>query len=263
LTSTPTNAIQYHGKPGAACDENEAAGCGSELPLSFIGFANVRVKVGETNQQDIKETMMMENPYLNPFGAPIVIASADRTVATPPSILIVATYAVGTIRWTGAQVEGPITSGALGTGTSAASVKGMLTINSTQNEDLVGGTARETGTIAFTSMNPPSLDSKGTFSGNSTIPVAGEQDCSADLGFPSFPAGLGVCTQAGLNSVGKYAVSTLSGGREGDNAEGHHGDSLRLTIAGEYTTTWAVPALAFWATSTGNVTTTQQGDQPE
>jgi hypothetical protein len=231
-TSAPSNAIQYVGPSGTCSSEAESA-C-SELPLSFIGNTNVRLTIGNSAPQNLKETIALENPYLNPFGAPIVIASSDSR------IVIVTTYSVGTINWSGADVAGAITSGTLGGGGSETSVTGTLGVNSTESENLVTGTAVDSGSVALTSMSPSSLDVNGTFYGSSVIPTAGEVDCSASLGFPSFPAGQGVCTSTGFNSVGQFNMSTPGGGG--------------VAVVGQYNTTWTVPALAFSATATGNVT---------
>jgi hypothetical protein len=237
-TSTPANAIQYVGPSGTCSGEAETP-C-SELPLSFVGNANVRVTIGNAAPASLKETISLENPYLNPFGAPIVIGSSDAL------IVIVATYSVGTINWAGADVVGAITSGTLGIGISATPVTGTLGLNSTESENLVTGTAADKGAVALTSMSPSILDVSGTFSGSSVIPTAGEVDCSPSLGFPSFPAGQGVCTQTGFNSVGQYNMSTPG--------SGYRGGSGKVTVVGQYNTTWTVPALAFSTTSIGNVT---------
>jgi hypothetical protein len=244
-TSTPANAIQYVG-PSGVCSGVAESPC-SELPLSFIGNVNVRVAIGNGAPQILRETISMENPYLNPFGAPIVIASLDSR------IVIVTTYNVGTINWSGAQIEGAITNGTLGTGSSATPVTGMLALNSTENENLVTGAAADRGAVALTSMSPSSLDVSGTFSGNSMIPTVGEVDCSPSFGFPSFPAGQGVCTQTGFNSVGQFNMSTPNSGYGGGSGE--------VTVVGQYATTWTVPALAFSTTSTANVTTPANTDR--
>jgi hypothetical protein len=237
-TSAPANTIQYVGPSGTCSGEAETP-C-SELPLSFIGNTNVKINIGNAAAENLKETISLENPYLNPFGAPIVIGSSDSL------IVIVTTYNVGTINWSGAQVAGAITSGTLGTGGSAVRVTGTLGINSTENENLVTGAAVDKGAVALTSMSPSSLDVSGTFSGNSVIPTAGEVDCSPDFGFPSFPAGQGVCTQTGFNSVGQYNMSTPESSLRGGSG--------KVTVVGQYDTMWTIPALAFSTTSSGNVT---------
>lgn len=245
-TSTPANAIQNLGS--GTCSGRAASAC-SELPLSFIGQANVQVTIGNAKPQYMTETMMMENPYLNPYGAPIVIASSDF------DFVIATTYNVGTILWTGVQVAGPVT-GNLGTGTSATPVSGTLTLTSTENENLVAGSATDRGTVALSGMTPSTLNVNGTYTGTSLIPAAGEQDCSPNLGFPSFPAGEGVCTQTGFNSVGKYTMDN-SNYNYSPRDYGNKGNNGQVTVTGTYTTTWTIPALAFSTTSSASVTTQQ------
>jgi len=188
--------------------------------------------------------MRIENPYFNPFGAPIIIASSDL------AIVITTTYDVGTIDWSGAVVAGAVTSGTLGGGSSATPVTGELILDSNENENLVAGTATDRGTVALVSMTPSTLDVSGTFSGTSAIPTTGEVDCSPIIGFPSFPAGQGVCTETGFNSVGRYAMTATNSG-EGSN----------VVVIGRYTTTWTIPALAFSVASTAFVTTSTNSNQ--
>jgi hypothetical protein len=258
-TSTPANAFVVS-PSGGACTGKAAKAC-SELPLSFIGDAHVKVTVGNGRPQAMKETMLIENPYLNPFGNPIVIASLDST------IVIVATYTSGTITWTDSRVTGTIDSGTLGGGSSSSPVTGTLSLNETEEENLLTGTATDRGAVALTGMTPSSLNAAGKFTGNSVIPTAGELDCSTLFGFPPFPPGQGVCTQTGFNSAGQYTMTGSScdnkGNNNGDNNNGDNqgnnkcdkaGDGA-VTIRGQYATTWTIPALSFSTTSTGTVTT--------
>ncbi len=219
--------------PSGTCSGKAVKSC-SELPTFFVGTAVVQTKVGDPTNVS-KTTMELENPYLNPFGAPIVLTSADG------SIFIVTTYDVGTIHWRGSQVQGPIT-GTLGTSTQ---VTGMLSLNSSETEDLVAGTAVDHGTIAFDSMTPAMLNTQGPpgkYNGTSSIPTPNPLfDCTSAIGFPFLSsAGISVCVQTGFNSSGQYSVK--SNGAE------------QVTIAGQYITTWTTPALAFWTASTATVT---------
>lgn len=252
-TSTQANAIIIS-PTGAPCTGEAAKAC-SELPLSFIGNANVQVKFGSAASQTLKETVLTENPYLNPFGNPIVIASADS------AIVIVATYTKGTIVWSGSQVSGAVTSGAFGKESSVGSITGTLDLNSTEYEHLVAGTATDSGTVALTGMSPSFMDAAGNFTGSSVIPTAGELDCSPLFGFPSFPPGQGVCTQTGFNSTGHYVMASNgcdSQGCDGCNSQVH----CNVIITGQYATTWTIPALSFSTVSTGTVTIhgNNQGD---
>ncbi|MDA4116153.1 MAG: hypothetical protein OK442_06330 [Thaumarchaeota archaeon] len=253
-TSTQANAIIIS-PTGAPCTGKAAKAC-SELPLSFIGNANVQVKVGSAASKTLKETVLTENPYLNPFGKPIVIASTDS------AIVIVATYRSGTILWNGSQVTGAITSGAFGAAPSVENIAGTLGLNSTEHEHLVAGTATDSGTAALTGMSPSIMDAAGNFTGNSVIPTAGELDCSPLFGFPSFPPGQGICTETGFNSVGQYTMSNQGCSSQGSNGCDGQGDGgcngqvhCSVTITGQYVTTWTIPALSFSTVSAGILTT--------
>lgn len=237
-TSTQANAIIIS-LTGVPCTGKAAKAC-SELPLSFIGNAKVQVKVGSAASQTLKETVLTENPYLNPFGNPIVIASTDS------AIVIVTTYTRGTIMWSGSRVTGAITSGAFGSASAKETVTGTLSLNSTEYEHLVAGTATDNGIVALTGMSPSIMDAAGNFTGSSVIPTAGELDCSPLFGFPSFPPGQGVCTETGFNSTGQYTMSN-----HGCDGQSH----CKVTITGQYATTWTIPALSFSTVSTGTLTT--------
>jgi hypothetical protein len=246
-TSTPANAIQNLGS--GTCTGRAANAC-SELPLSFVGQANVQVQVGNAKPQYMEETMMVENPYLNPFGAPIVIASSDF------DFVIVATYNVGNIMWTGVQVAGPI-SGTFGSGSAQTPVTGTLTLSSFENENLVTGTATDSGSADLVGMTPTTLNVNGTYTGTSVIPTSTtgnspEQDCSPNLGFAPSAPGTGVCTETGFNSIGKYTMSNVNYYFNSPyNANSNNGQE---TVVGSYNTTWTSPALAFSTTSTATVT---------
>jgi hypothetical protein len=194
--------------------------CTSALPFFFLASSsNVQVTVGGSTQT-VAETMRIESPYFNPFGAPIVLASADN------SIIIAATYTRGNMQWTGTQVGGAI-SGTLDT----TQVSGILNMTTSEHENLVTGTATDKGTISFSSMTPKSLNARGSYTGTSTIPTTGTWDCSAMTGIP------GTCAQTGFQSTGKFAMGGMSG---------------------TYWTTWGVPALG--CSSTLSATVPQNSD---
>jgi hypothetical protein len=134
--------------------------CQSALPFFFIGnSSNVRMTVGGSTQT-VNETMQIESPYFNPWGAPIVLASADQ------SIVIAATYTQGSIHWSSSKVGGTM----LGTlGTTSAS--GMYNMTTSEDENLVTGNAVDSGKISFNSMTPTSLNAKGSYWNNSTLPT--------------------------------------------------------------------------------------------
>jgi hypothetical protein len=208
--------------PSGVCRGNGAKSC-SELPVTFGGPADLKIQAGGSTTNDVT-TMQVENPYFNPLGGPIFLVSGDQ------SVFIIATYSVGTIQWSGAAVTGPI-SGVLG---SSTPVSGTLTLNSNEQEDLVAGTAADSGSISFSSMTPSILNLGGSYSGTSTIPSTGSFDCSALFTFPA-----GTCTATGFSSSGSYTMK--------------HGQT---TVSGTYSTEWTVPALAF--SSTGSATLTQK-----
>jgi hypothetical protein len=190
----------------------------SELPFFFLGTSSsVQITIGGATQT-LPETLQVESPYFNPFGAPIVLASTDG------AIVIAATYTEGTIVWAGTKVGGSLV-GTLGTTTAS----GQFNMTTGEVENLVKGTAVDAGTISFTSMTPSSLNAKGFYGGTSTIPTTGGLDCSAALGIPGLT---GVCTQTGFQSSGRFLMSGMTG---------------------TYSTTWGVPALGFSSSVTATV----------
>jgi hypothetical protein len=221
--------------PSGTCTGPSAKSC-SELPVFFGGAADVLVKAGDPSKP-LRMAMELENPYFNPFGMPILLASADG------SIFIITTYDAATIQWLDSQVGGPIT-GTLGTSTP---VSGTLSLNSTEQEDLVTGTAVDRGTIALDSMSPATLNTVGApgrYSGISTIPpppnpLPAGLDCTPMFLIPGVSSGL--CTETGFNSMGQFTL-------KGDPRQ-------TTTITGQYATTWTTPALAFSSIVTGTVTT--------
>ncbi len=199
---------------GAGLPANCTTTCTEVLPFDFIGSSNVRMTMGG---QSVPETLVVESPYWNPYGGPIYLVSPDS------AIVIVATYTQATILWTGAQTGGYI-SGTLGSNP----VSGTFSQTSIENENLVTGTATDTGTIQF-NTNIASLNSRGTYSGSDYIPSAGSSDCS--------PATLPyTCTLTGFQSNGNFRAPGMSG---------------------TYSTSWGVPAYGF--TSTVSATVGQTG----
>jgi hypothetical protein len=223
MAITSSLTISQAGGPLADACSGGASACG-ELPVLFGGVADVQVtRAGATTHE--LTVLYFENPYFNPFGKPIVIEAADK------SVVIAATYVVGTILWQGTQVGGPVV-GVLGT---SVPVKGTITLVSTESEDLVAGTAVDHGTVSLGSMTPSFLDATGAYAGSSYIPPPGPNaDCSVLFGFP---AGSGVCTITGFQSAGRLAMKGSA-----------------VSIVGSYTTNWTAPALAFSSTTTATVT---------
>ncbi len=188
----------------------------SALPLFFLGSAVVQVTTGGSTQT-FPTMIEMENPYFNPFGNPIIVGSTDSSVA------IVMTYSQATIQWAGTVIMGTV-SGTLGASTA---VSGFMSLVSSENEDLVKGTAVDHGAFSFTKMTQSNLDVSGEYHGSSVIP-AGGPDCT--------PTGLppGTVTQTGFQSVGQFTT---------------HND-VHVHIDGTYAIQWSVsapcvPALGF------------------
>lgn len=212
--------------PSAAgnCQANDT----SAVPAFFVGLATMQVNSTAGNETLANIPMLFESAYLNPFGAPIVISSADST------IIIVAPYIRATVNWTGAIETGTI-SGTFG----SISVSGKFNQNASEVEDLITGAANDTGSMTFSDVvdshgnSIPVLLASGTYSGNSSIPLAGSYDCSAELGFPS---GSGLCTQTGFQSTGSFSLHTKS-----------------YDVIGNYSSSWGVPAFGFSGTSSAKV----------
>ena len=191
--------------------------CNSAIPLFFLGAATTTVTVdGLPAATPSTPLFDLESPYLNPWGAPIVLTSDDG------SVFIVATYDTGTIQWQGTETGGAVTGTANGSPAS-----GSLDIISHENEDLVAGTASDSGTIALTGMSPAFLNVQGTYSGTSSIPLTGTSDCSGYTGFP------GTCTNTGFQSTGTATMQ-----------------NSQVVVTGSYSTTWDAPALDYSSTLT-------------
>jgi hypothetical protein len=191
----------------------------SEVPFYFVtDTSNVQVTIGGQTQT-IPESINIENPYFNPFGAPIVIGSDDGYIG------IVATYNQGSILWMGSQVSGAIV-GTLG----STKVSGTMTLNGGELENLVTGSAIDAGTMSFTGMTPSSLNANGLYTGRSTIPAPAPypaSDCS------SYTTGVeGTCTITGFQSTGTFTAGSISG---------------------SYTTAWGAPAVSFTTSITATV----------
>jgi len=220
-----TNSVTVGGQiafggaiPAAALPLGCTTTCTSVLPFSFVGGSNVQEKIG-WRSTTVPETMQVESPYFNPWGAPIVLASADN------SIVIVTTYTQGTIVWTGIQSSGPV-SGNYGSN----QISGQFAMSSQETENLVTGAATDSGNISFSSMTKSSLNENGTYSGSSTIPAANALDCSAATGIP------GTCAQTGFQSQGTFSMKQWS-----------------HSIKGGYATAWGMPALGAYSTISATV----------
>lgn len=253
--------------------------CASFIPGFFVASGNVTVTTsagqGAPSQTlsapgSTQTEMFLESPYLNPWGGPVVIASAGCFDQPPTSCPIAAatTYQTGIVNWVGFKAVGDI-DGLLGVVAGSIPVSGTLTVTANEHENLVTGTTVDSGTMilgGFTSSltaNP--LTFTGQFQGDSLIPspsappysAAGEacsfetslfkapcaSDCSASLGFP----GTGVCTVTGFQSAGQFVLecrtTPLYPPAPGQSPQAD------FTIAGRYSTTWSVPAFWFYLTA--------------
>jgi len=235
--------------PGAGLPAGCTTTCTQILPFDFIGSSNVQFTFGGSSQP---VTMVVESPYWNPYlsgvltsGAIYLVSMQTIPYTTIPLVTIVATYTQGTILWMGAQSGGSPTTllnpqypgvyggiyGALG----QTSVQGSFTLTTNEFENLVTGTATDSGTIQF-NTNIPSLNARGTYSGSDTIPTAGYMDCTTGIGGDGIP---GTCNLSGFMSNGHFKAGALSGG---------------------YSTTWGVPAYVFSSTVTATLSTGNSGN---
>lgn len=193
--------------------------CSSEIPALFNGTGTVTFSGGGA-ATTLSLNMGFESAYLNPFGGPIIFASSNG------AIVVVAGYSQASIRWTDVQMGG--TAAGTFEGASISGGFGML-VNS--SEDLKSGIEFDYGAISFFGMSNPALNGVGSFSGISTIPWGSGVAC------PGFPPG--TCNLTGLQSSGAFSMITASG----------------AMIVGHYSTTWAIPAVAFTSNITGNLGT--------
>jgi hypothetical protein len=208
-------------------------------------------------QQTNQVPMLFESAYLNPFGNPIVFGTADNFA----TLMVVTPYTHANIFWTQVSVSGSIT-GTLG---SSNIVSGQFSESSNEFENLVTGTAQDSGTMTFSNVvnaSGPvtSLDVTGTYKGSSTIPTTSQyacmtsagpslcsnSDCTSSLGLGPFEAmtGLSVCTNTGFESQGSFNL---------------HGQASY--VSGSYSSAWSVPAFAFGGMASGSVSSPQYNSQ--
>ncbi|HZW85345.1 MAG TPA: hypothetical protein VFE91_05530 [Nitrososphaerales archaeon] len=198
--------------------------CTSAIPGAFLGLANVTIANCNGESDNCPTTQMMlpmqfESAFLNPFGGPIVMASAGG------ELMVIATYSQSRVIWTGTQLGG-IASGSL----AGNPVSGEFAMTVSATEDLRGGYELDHGTIAFFGFDNPALNAAGTFVGKSTIPAG--VPCDPSLGFPP-----GTCQITGFSSSGVFAQTNALGG----------------SIKGTYSTQWTAPAVLFSSTVSATV----------
>jgi len=217
---TVSGKVQVSGSvPGALLPFGCTNNCTSEVPAAFTGSASVRV--GST-----RETvgMVLESAYFDPFGDAITLTSVDN------SIIIVTNYTQATINWNNVVDEGGF-YGMLGN----TPISGAMQQVAFESENLVAGTAQDSGSIAFSQVTNMTsgaqisyMDASGVYYGTSTIPQAGSFSC----GF--------ACTETGFQDSGSFWML----GGQGWGA---------VLISGSYSTTWTVPAFAFTSSVSGQV----------
>jgi hypothetical protein len=233
---------------------------GSAIPSAFTGVLTGTLAVGGSTSS-VSLPVSLESPFINPFGGPVVIASADGS-----SLVLISNYQVAKIIYSDVQTFTVSLSGTVGTTPVTA---GTATLTTWAVEDLHAGTETEVGSIAFVGMTPASLDSQGFYFGSSIIPSQSNCtttygfspctiDCTSDLnlllGVPSLNLGglsSGLCTVTGFISTGHFFT----------NGQG-------VSISGGYKTVWDIPAVSFGvglppplggSTITGTVTTHGEG----
>lgn len=209
----------------------------SQVPADFLGYASILVTTGQTPQTHVtlqNVLMAFESPYFNPFGNAIMFGDATTMTTNTPSansILVVTNYSRATIDWS-QVVDAGVVSGTLGAGVDSTTVSGYMTQVASEHEDLVAGTAQDSGTLTLQGMTPSLLDVSGPYNGHSIIPTAGSIPCGSVLGIQ-------ICTQTGFLDSGNFHLN--SGPSAG------HPPTL---VKGSYSTTWLIPAFGFTATAT-------------
>jgi len=206
-------------------DSPNAAGvCPSTDQTAIPAFFEAPVTATETigtTATTAQLVLLIESPIMNPFGAPIVIASTDGSVS------VVATYQSASATWSNVKLAATL-SGTL----NNQPASGSLSQVSNAVENFVTGTEYEWGTTTFQNMSPSSLNSQGQYTGTSSVPTTASFDCSALAGLPE-----GTCIETGLTSTGSFYMMG-------------HGGSY---ISGSYVVNWPAPSVTYTGTITATV----------
>jgi hypothetical protein len=267
----PPNPPSPPSPPGPLGSQNNL--CSSEIPFMFNGTATINIPTTPPTspqngvhpappllgappapspypQLPIRVPVVIESPYWNPFGGPIVIASTDQA----QSILLVVGYSTAVINWNQVQLQGAVLPGST-FGTSEVT-GGYMTMTDSQ-ENLVTGAEQDNGQIIFSGMSNPTLNGEGRLSGSTAIPpfnpssVIGTgptgnnpYDCTSSFGsfglyFESV-VGLPLCVVTGATSSGSFQANGSPG----------------VQVSGSYDTAWSVPSLTTMTTVVGTVTQT-------
>lgn len=205
---------------------NCQTGCTSEVPFFFVGFASLSVSGSASTTIPV----VIESAYWNPFGGPIIIASADALTNSPdtlPALLLVVTYNIATIDWSNVQLAGTI-GGTLG----SEVVTGSYATVTTSHENLFSGVEHDSGQISLFGMSDGALNVAGPLNGHTSFSLAGSVDCSYLTGVP------GTCVLTGASSSGSFQMSGAAG----------------LKVHGTFATDWSVPSLTTVTTVKAQVT---------
>jgi hypothetical protein len=210
---------------------------GSAIPAAFTGVFTGYIGVGE-NVVRVSLPIALESPFINPFGAPIVVASLDSA----GSIVLVTGYQVGKIIYSHVQVLGESAGGSVGS-IPITTGEGVLTTFAV--EDLHSGIEFELGTIGFAGMTPSLLDSNGFYFGTSIIP--GTNECLSTYGFSpcTFDCTPELETSLGLSVPYSTGLCTITGFISSGTFFSHGPQAL---IFGRYVTVWDIPAISFGMT---------------
>ena len=199
-----------------SCPNNDT----SAVPAMFIGMMSLEVTTGGLTNSMQGVPMLFESAYMNPFGGPIVLSTADK------SVQLVTTYNRATVDWSNVTDAGMV-QGMLG----STPVSGTFLQIAQEHENLVNGKAQDRGVMMFSGMTTTSLDVSVTYAGSSSTPTSEAQDCTALAQVP--------CTSYGFQSSGHFRTS--SSGQQS------------FLIAGSYKTMWGIPAFSFTGTMTAVV----------
>jgi hypothetical protein len=205
---------------------NAAGNCpttdNTAIPGFFIAAVSATETLGSTTTTS-QLVFLIEAPIMNPWGAPIAIASTDG------SVNVVATYQSATATWSDVHLAG-VLSGTY----NGQQATGMFAQTANAYENFVTGTENEFGTVALQNMSPSSLNSQGVYVGSSTVPTTGSYDCAALAGLPE-----GTCTETALTSTGSFVLM---------------GQSSTI-ITGTYVVNWPAPSVTFTGMITATVRT--------
>ena len=210
--------------------------CTSEVPGYYIGVGSIQGNLSGQAVSLQNVLVLVESAYLNPFGGPVFIGTADGSVS------IAATYNSAVSQWSGVKTGGAVLD-------STGNLMGQFGMTSKLTEDLFSGNETDHGQIAMSGFVTPNgiFNSQGEFHGVSMIPTAiAGFDCTAMAnaqlnsvqGFSVLlPAG--TCSLTSSHSTGSFMLHSLV--IQGKN------------IKGDYSINWSVPAIGFQGSVSGRI----------